>query len=143
MKKSEIKLVQAIVCDDIRCENNGKFMFIGVYLENIILPNMPATIVLALWLRMKIHLLAKTSLEARIKGSALDGNEIALPDIDLSEEEMIGQSIDIPIIWPKIKLELKKEGEIEIVYREKEGKWKLATKMSIIKASNLLTKSHD
>lgn len=137
MKKSEIELVQAIVCDDIRCENNGKFIFIGVYLENIILANLPATILLALWFRMKIHILAKTSLEAKIKGSALDGSEIKLPDIELSDDQMIGQDIDIPIIWPKIKLDLMKEGEIDILYREKEGKWKLATRMSIIKASNL------
>jgi hypothetical protein len=141
MKKSEIKLVQAIVCDDIRIENNGKFIFIGAYFDNIVLPNLPSILFLALWFRIKIQLAEKTSLEVRIKGSALDGSEVKLPDIDLSDDQIIGQNIDIPILWPKIKLELMKEGEIEIIYREKKvGKWKLATRMSVIKASNLSTK---
>ena len=38
-----------IVCDDVRQENTGKYILIGVYLDDIILSQLPARPVLRIW----------------------------------------------------------------------------------------------
>lgn len=42
--KKNIKLIDWMICDDIRQEVSGKRIFIGVYDENIIVPVIPITI---------------------------------------------------------------------------------------------------
>ena len=39
--KRNIKLKDWMICDDIRKEDNGKLIFIGVYFDNILVPNIP------------------------------------------------------------------------------------------------------
>jgi|SRR3972149_8761209 len=41
MKKSMPKLIDWMICDDIRVENNGKTIIIGIYHDNIIVPGLP------------------------------------------------------------------------------------------------------
>lgn len=39
--KKEIKLIDWMICDDIRTEDNGKHIFIGVYEDNIVVNTLP------------------------------------------------------------------------------------------------------
>ena len=40
-KEKQAKLIDWMICDDIRMEKNRKLMFIGVYQDNIIVPKIP------------------------------------------------------------------------------------------------------
>jgi hypothetical protein len=46
-----VKVLFGIVCDEVRREDNGKLLLIGVYGDSIIVPALPASLVLslALW----------------------------------------------------------------------------------------------
>lgn len=41
MKKDMPKLIDWMICDDIRVENNGKSIIIGIYHDNILVPSLP------------------------------------------------------------------------------------------------------
>jgi hypothetical protein len=44
------RVIAALVCDDVRKEDNGKEILIGVYTGGIVVPAMPAALILSLWL---------------------------------------------------------------------------------------------
>src|SRR2546426_965311 len=46
-----LKIKNAVVCDDIRREDNGKELLIGVYSGGIVVPQFPAPLVLAYWVQ--------------------------------------------------------------------------------------------
>ena len=41
MKKNLPKLIDWMICDDIRVEDNGKTIIIGIYHDNILVPSLP------------------------------------------------------------------------------------------------------
>lgn len=41
MKKGTPKLIDWMICDDVRVEDNGKTIIIGIYHDNIIVPGLP------------------------------------------------------------------------------------------------------
>jgi len=41
MKKHPAKLIDVIICDEVRQENTGKLLIIGMYLDNIGVPRLP------------------------------------------------------------------------------------------------------
>lgn len=47
-----LKVELALVCDDVRREDNGKLIIIGVYNRNIGVPQLPATLFLSLVVRL-------------------------------------------------------------------------------------------
>lgn len=49
--KPHLNFKWAVICDDIRREDNGKQILIGVYSENIGIPSFPANIALSIWLQ--------------------------------------------------------------------------------------------
>ena len=46
------KVVAAVLCDDIRQEQNSKHILIGVYNGGVIVPNFPAQLVVCWWLQV-------------------------------------------------------------------------------------------
>ncbi len=46
------KIANAVVCEDVRTEQNGKQIIIGVYSGDIVVSNVPAFIPVMLWLQL-------------------------------------------------------------------------------------------
>lgn len=44
--------LRTVFCDDIRQENNGKVLLIGVYADNLQVSHMPARLPLSAWIRL-------------------------------------------------------------------------------------------
>ena len=51
--KPPVKLDYAILCDDIRKEDNGKMMLIGIYSGDILVPTFPSKLPLSMLLHGK------------------------------------------------------------------------------------------
>lgn len=49
-----VMLQQALLCDDVRTENNGKSILIGIYNQHIILPVFPTSISVCLWVDLRL-----------------------------------------------------------------------------------------
>ena len=50
--KGALKVDLALICDDVRREDNGKLIIIGVYNRNIQVPKLPATLILSSVVRL-------------------------------------------------------------------------------------------
>lgn len=46
-------IAYTIICDDVRIENNGKQILIGVYADGIILTHLPVVLRLVLWVEVR------------------------------------------------------------------------------------------
>lgn len=66
--------VVSIVCDDIRIEDNGKAIIIGVYVGDILVSEFPASLRLGFWVQWKndAEIVGKTDFEMQIE---VEGHE--------------------------------------------------------------------
>ena len=46
-------VLSAVLCDDVRQENNGKYILIGVYVHSVVVTDFPANISLTVWIEIK------------------------------------------------------------------------------------------
>lgn len=72
-EKSLIKIVNAIICDDVRKEITNKFIIIGVYSNDIVFPSFPSNANLSLYSDIFIRKQGDFTLNVRI---LLDGKMI-------------------------------------------------------------------
>ena len=63
-----IAIPTAIVCDDIRREDNGKEFLVGVYSADIIPMAMPVVFGLSFWVPIEVKRQGNTNVNFRIKG---------------------------------------------------------------------------
>lgn len=119
-----ITLLHSIVCDDIRREDNGKFILIGVYPELIMLHMFPAQIVLSMWLQFRLHIFEKTTLEFEIRGDAIP--ETMPFSLEITDETLFGKDEAIPLIV-KLPFNIQAAGSFTIYFRRQgEMEWQTA-----------------
>lgn len=117
----EIRLCTALVCDDVRREENGKEIIIGLYGQAVVVSALPATIPLCLW--------------ARFESSTIGGHEIELSVVRESGEEILhGVSIMLQVRDPSdvsdvslngIMVKQETPGTVRFRWREKgQDQWK-------------------
>jgi len=63
-----IDVETVVLCDDIRQEANGKFLLIGVYGGNIVVPSFPANLNLAVWILGHAATSGKVQVRLRVVG---------------------------------------------------------------------------
>ncbi|PDS34834.1 hypothetical protein CO665_28165 [Rhizobium anhuiense] len=62
-----MKVHNLTVCDQVRQEINGKFILIGVYTNGIILPQIPTTFSLGVWLLLESERLGDVQFKFRVR----------------------------------------------------------------------------
>lgn len=67
-EKLRIAPQPAVVCEQVRVEDNGKHLLIGVYPSNILVQSFPSQIVVALWVPFKADNPGETDVEIRGTG---------------------------------------------------------------------------
>jgi hypothetical protein len=66
---ADIEFRVALVCDDVRREDNGKDIIIGVYSDTLVIPAFPATLQLTFWLQFYANEITEnTSVNFRLIG---------------------------------------------------------------------------
>ena len=60
------KIEYAIICDDVRREENGKMMIIGAYASDIGLPSYPARLRLCMVLGIRFNIVGKVPISVRV-----------------------------------------------------------------------------
>ena len=119
-KLASINISQAIACDDIRQENNGKFILIGVYAGIIGLPFFPTHLPLGFWMTAKPSRVGGYHIDFRIKTPnetpvSIQGQML----VHIEEENAI-----ISLVLPPTLLTIEKPGDIILEYKENEGSWR-------------------
>jgi len=108
-----LEITFAIVCDDVRREDNGKLIFIGVYGDNIGLPEIPASLALCLvlFIETQEEFSAQGTLRAMLDDKILSQAPIAL---GYKKGKSIVSFSGIPIVIEKpgnLIFELQIQGE--------------------------------
>lgn len=116
-----LKIGNALLCEDVRKEDNGKQILIGVFPGDLLIPDFPAQVQLAFYIEL-IAPAGVTELEIRMSGPQ-KGRAILRAKID---HEMEGPAA---VATPKISVLMEKEGIFRIDARVPDGHW-----------SNLITK---
>jgi hypothetical protein len=82
VSNDKLTFITAVVCDDIRREDSGKELLIGVYSSEIIVPTVPIILVLSFWIPIEINRPGKSQGHFRIVGT--DSKVVHdLPPLDL------------------------------------------------------------
>ncbi|MFN3462818.1 MAG: hypothetical protein ACK4X1_01960 [Terricaulis sp.] len=100
------KIDYAIVCDQVRREDNGKLLFIGVYGTSLLLNTFPGTVALSLIMKVRPTKLGDSNLQFR---AMLEGDELASGEITfhLSSHEPAFAGL------PPLPLQIGKPGQLK------------------------------
>ena len=122
----KVEVLSAIVCDDVREENNGKEILIGVYSGTIAVQEIPSPpLPLRCWVNLRIQSSCKVMLYFRAMDH--DNKEIFQAQLKTETDDEIGMgSVPLGPIMYTLK---EPEGSLRIDYKEGDGDW-----------SNIITK---
>jgi hypothetical protein len=110
-------VVNAIICDDIRREDNGKAILIGVYGSNIILQSLPATLALSIWVHLDARFSGEKVINFRVIGTARN------PISELAVDANIARPGGVIVPIPPFPVFLESEGELTVEMRVGDGAW--------------------
>lgn len=115
--KLNIKFLAALLCDDVRTEDNGKAIIIGVYYGKIVVHKLPIDLRLTMWMNILLDGVGETEIEFR--GFDPNNREAFRGKLKIQTSEMDATSITLPTF----SLKLEKEGKLKIQYRKLRGRW--------------------
>ena len=109
----------AVVCDEIRREDSGKFIFIGVYGESIIVPDFPFAMTLAFWIVVIPHKEGEILCHWKLKHDKF--GDLSMTDGKLSINKIEKEST---ISLRRVPVQLPEEGILTLQVRESGGRWR-------------------
>jgi hypothetical protein len=125
MSDTQPRVLAALVCDDVRREDNGKEILIGIYPGSILVPKFPATMVLSFWLYLQPHQAGELHLEFRVTG-AEQGFAYMDGVVEFGDSDEPGS-----LTFPKIPLRLGTECLLEFQWRLAGGEWEVLAKKHV------------
>lgn len=115
-KQDNIQIQYTLLCDEVRREDNGKLLIIGLYDSNMYVPSFPAKLSLTLLTRMKIAKPEDVAIE--IEGLL---NHERFTHINASINFHSGGLAFLP--FPKFPATVKEKGKLLFRMRPAERKW--------------------
>lgn len=113
-----------VICDDIRREDNGKNMLIGVYSGSIIVSGFPANLSLAAWIRFELAGVTPAKVDCRLLGN----DDAVLGNID----QMTIQPGPSSLALCGITAQLKESGSLTLQFRQEGGEWETAEAAQVV-----------
>src|SRR4051812_43720152 len=111
----------AVLCDEIRKEDNGKLLLIGVYSGEILIDQVPTAIAFSAYMNLFLPG-GKSVVSMRLRS----GDEIS-PKVELTAEGATPITLGIPT--PRIPITFKAEGVLQLeVQFNKTGDWQEVVK---------------
>jgi hypothetical protein len=118
-QKPHLIAVQALLCDDVRHEFNGKQIIIGVYGDNILVPSLPTSITLCLWMRFKAPSAGAYVIDWSVIGARLQ--QLApVQSINVDVKDSTGH-VDVNV---KSTLNINEPEVLRFQWRDNGGEWK-------------------
>jgi hypothetical protein len=109
-----------VVCDEIRKEDNGKYIIIGVYLDNISVPRFPFDMTLAFWISIVPHREGEILCQWRLKHDIAGVLSSSAGKLTIYEKEK-----DSIVTLRRIPVKLPQEGILSLQFREKGRRWRI------------------
>ncbi|MEQ8433845.1 MAG: hypothetical protein RIA71_06360 [Oceanicaulis sp.] len=121
---SVVEFKYGLICDSIRKEYNGKYIFIGVYTGDILMSSLPGKLKLDFWVNMTVTDPPKDSemtVQVIQEGEERPAAELKIglgPDPDGGAEPE-----DVSFVLPNVPFTIESGAAIVLRGRYKSGKW--------------------
>lgn len=116
-----MKFTNAVVCDEVRKEANGKHIIIGVYPHDMLVNSFPATIAPALWIQFFIERKGEIEIEFRVRDKSQPkkrGLSALAKLVIINPDELNTMTL------PPAPIVINEQGLLLFEVREKDGRWK-------------------
>lgn len=120
-----------LVCDDVRREDNGKEILIGVYSSDIRVAHFPTSLRLVFWMQIIVTTEGRVRFEFRIIGP----NEVQLASagVELEVPPQAGAMGTIPL--GPIPLQVQSAGNLRLEIRDRpDGRWTELKRIPVLQA---------
>lgn len=127
-----MKVQNAIVCDHVRKEDNGKHLIIGVYPNDILVPDFPATIAPVLWIQLIWDETAR-EMQTEFRVRRDDGEVLA------SGKGLVGvqdTAKTATFSLPPTPITIESECTLVFQMRKKKGRWKTLRETEVRRQEN-------
>lgn len=126
-----MKVINAIVCDDVRVEQSGKHMFIGVFTGAIHFYELPAVFAPVFWIELEEHL-AESEIDIEFKCEAPGLKKPRFAKFHIAVKHKGGIFLNIQML----PFEVTCVGELKCSIREAgTSRWTTALKKEIVLGS--------
>lgn len=122
-----MKFLNFIICDEVRREDNGKLIIIGIYPNNIVLSRAPATIPIGMWAQFEAPKKTRTRIEHRVH------DEKRNVDLFGGEGDMVVSSTrgTVAIPFPAVLVHIEGPTTLLFQFREKGKRWQTVRRMPV------------
>lgn len=125
-----MRIHNAIICDEVRKEDNGKLILIGVYPFDALVSDFPAQMAPVLWMQLFVDRNGEFDVEFRIQK---DKNTITNNKAIMIVKDHLPP---VTITLPPALIEIDGECILSFQIREKNKRWKTAKKLPVKKRPN-------
>ena len=133
----------ALICDDIRVEDNHKSIIIGVYTGDIQVNSFPCSLALCCWVSIEMERHPEpVEIEVKLRIEFEDGSDpfetSSIITIDLIKEDVgvKGGTIELPLRIKNVAFDLSGAGSMHLYLRKKGGRWSKLLRKEIISEVN-------
>jgi hypothetical protein len=121
------KVLAALVCDDVRREDNGKEIIIGLYSADIRLPGFPANMRLVFWMQVLVETTEQAKFQFRVMGP--NEAQLVTADVVLESSPPAGTVGSIPLVVP---IQIQSVGILRLELRDgPESEWEEVKRISV------------
>ena len=128
-----IKIINCIFCDDIRTEQSGKEILIGVYTGDLVVPKLPWKMMgLSVWMQIELPASRETEIAIRLLNTF--GTRIAELSFSATPLERTDARSTSPVgfAFRTGPFEIQKAGELLIEFRDIEGRWERGRSLLVV-----------
>lgn len=126
-KQPKLSIKYTIICDDIRREDNGKQILIGVYSEEIGISSFPSTLTLAMWLQCKADGMGEVNFDFRALWDSTD--EIFKGSAKL-QVPAVNKLLSIAV--KPLIVQIISSGTLTFQIKQLQGRWNTVKKMNVV-----------
>ena len=127
--KIKLKAIAAVLCEDVRREENGKQILIGVYSGDIVSMGFPANLGLSVWVNAEVSQTGKGSFQIKF---VLDGSDMNA-NMD-AEVEVLNSESPIGIASPTLPLSVPRPTTLRVMWKVADGDWEELLSKRVIQA---------
>ena len=124
-----MKFENVIVCDEVRIEDTGKHIIIGVYPETIVVPEFPAGLLLCIWAQLYLDRDGELDVQLRVLENKKEVSRGSAKFRITNHKEVLTTT------FREIPVRVISGGVLTFQMREENGKWKTFKKIPIRKST--------
>ena len=126
------RILGCLICDDIRQEITNKYILIGVYLGDMVLPEFPVHASISLWIQYRPDHVGEHEIALRFNGPSPEEGKLE-PFATLKARASVDRLDDVAIPLHKMVFKADRPGEISVEFSEDEKNWLEICKLRLVK----------